>query len=77
MSPVLTSGELASAAEDATILDLDPDLTSQLLHVPSRDRLGVQAVLARHGQRVRSLSVCSGVNFINILRAAVAPVDLH
>jgi hypothetical protein len=58
-SQVLSSGELAAAVEDAANLDIDPDLTSQLLNVPSRDRLGVQAVLVRHGQRVRSLSVSS------------------
>jgi hypothetical protein len=41
------------------IFNLERDFSSQLLNVPSRERLGVQAVLARHGHRVRSLSVSS------------------
>ena len=50
-------GEMAASAVGD--FGFEPELTNHLLYVPSSERLGVQAVLARHGHRVRSLSFCS------------------
>jgi hypothetical protein len=57
-------------------LELEAEIAHQLLHVPQSELLGVQAVLARHGHRVRSLSVSSGPNvkklfFVSKLRIFV------